>query len=170
MMACLLSGLLYAAFTQAREAAPGSAAEIARIQSQAADVEALVALTKPADWAPIHSCLYYAMAGQYLLARQGVSARLVVGTVIYRPHAAGQHRINPHAWLETGSYLIDPSALPRWGEITVIPLRLVARRFTDIRPGFTALLTIRRQTSPELRDYLAVHRAHFMRALAAQEQ
>lgn len=131
-------------------------------------IESLAARTRPADWALLRSCLYYALAGQYLLARQGVATRLESGAVMYDPSTPGRHGIDPHAWLESRTHFIDCATLPRWGVVTVIPLSLVARDPVDVIPGVTRVLIVGRRSDPEYLDYLDGHRTRFAEALRRQ--
>ena len=131
-------------------------------------IEALAAQTRPADWALLRSCLYYALAGQYLLARQGVATRLESGAVMYNPFTPRRHGINPHVWLENRTHFIDCATLPRWGVVTVIPLSLVARHAADVIPEVTRVLIVERRQDPEYLAYLDGHRARFADALRRQ--
>lgn len=121
--------------------------------------------TKPPDWEARHACLYYALSGQYLLARAGIEATLVTGQVSFAPDTPRRHRICPHAWLETPDYLIDYAILPRRGEVAVIPQRWVAHDLRDVHPGSTAVLALPRPRDPDHLRYLARHRARFARIL-----
>jgi hypothetical protein len=131
-------------------------------------IEQLADRTRPADWALLRSCLYYALAGQYLLARQGVTTRLEGGAVMYNPSTPGRHGIDPHVWLENRTHFIDCATLPRWGLVTVIPLSLVARHPADVIPGVTRVLIVGHRRDPEYLDYLDGHRARFTSALRRQ--
>lgn len=153
---------LYCTTAPAADTATGRAGpDIARILALAPEVEALVARTKPAGWASRYACLYYALAGRRLLAQHGIAAELMTGAVIYAPGTPHRHRIRPHAWLETGTHLIDFATLPRRGEVTVIPLDRVARRGRDVRPGITRGLALLRPRDPDHLHYLARHCARF---------
>jgi hypothetical protein len=138
------------------------------IASLASAVEALVERSKPAEWALRRSCLYYAFAGQDLLARRGISASVWVGAVVYDPGTAASHQIWPHAWLETATHFIDFSALPRWGTVKVIPRHLVARRPWEVRPGTTRALALPRVEDAQLVAYLALHRERFDRKVKGE--
>ena len=124
-------------------------------------IEALTRRTKPADWELLHACLYYALAGQYILAGRGVPTRLRGGAVLYYPDTPLHHPIKPHVWLETGTHFIDCSALPRWGYIAVIPLQEVARNPASVVPGVSRLLILEERNDPEFLGYVARHRARF---------
>jgi hypothetical protein len=164
-VAGILAGIFLSVVTHAG-VVPGTPPQVVqRIQSLAADAEEIVSRTKPAAWQNMHSCLYYAFAGQYLLANRGIAARLVVGTVLYNPFTPYHHGIRPHAWLETDTYLVDFSTLPRWGYISIIPLSAVARRVSEIKPWTTRVLTLIGKRDPEVDRYLATHRQRFKRAL-----
>jgi hypothetical protein len=130
-------------------------------------IEALAARSMPANWELLHACLYYALAGQYLLAQRGLVTRLEGGAVLYYPDTPLQHRIKPHVWLETDTHFIDGSALARWGYITVIPRQRVARRPGEVIPGFTRVLILS-STVTGILNYIA-HRARFERALQGVE-
>ena len=136
--------------------------------SMASEIERVVALSKPADWETAHSCLYYAFAGQHLLAQRGIAATLWVGTVVYDPGTSTRHGITPHAWLETATHFIDAATLPRWGAVTVIPLELVATNASQIIPGETQVLVRRRPGDRDLLQYLAEHRARFEDAVNSE--
>lgn len=128
-------------------------------------VEAMVAKTRPLEWPELHACLYYALAGQRLLAEAGISTRLVQGTVVYGPYIAGQHKINPHIWLETATHIIDYATLPRWGEVSVIPRSLAARNARAVTPGLTRILAWPRPRSAPEQRFIMMHRARFEQAL-----
>jgi len=138
------------------------------IASLAFAVERLVERSKPAEWALRRSCLYYAFAGQHLLARQGISASLWVGAVVYDPGTAASHQIWPHAWLETATHFIDFSALPRWGTVKVIPRHLVAWGPWEVRPGTTRVLALPRVEDLQVVAYLAFHRQRFDRRVKGE--
>jgi hypothetical protein len=129
----------------------------------------MVADTKPFSWPMKRACLYYAFAGQRLLAQRGVVASLWVGTVIYAPGTPAAYRITPHAWLETATDYIDFSTLPRWGKVTVIPHELVASEQSDVHPGFTRVLVLRSPENPHLLHYLTSHHARFERQVGRTE-
>jgi len=128
-------------------------------------IEALTERTTPSDWELLHACLYYALAGQYILALRGIPARLKGGAVLYYPDTPLRHDIKPHVWLETDAHFIDCSALPRWGYIAVIPLQQVARNLASVIPEMTRLLILEERNDPEFQDYVAWHRARFERVL-----
>lgn len=153
-------------------AADGATAQVGTyvttVASLAPKVERLVERTKPADWALRRACLYYAFAGQYLLAGQGIAASLWIGAVAYDPGTAISHQIWPHAWLETATHFIDYSALPRWGTVKVIPRALVARGPAEVRPGSTRVLAVQRSVDSDLGAYLAFHRERFDRRMKGE--
>jgi hypothetical protein len=136
------------------------------VRSLGSAVEQMAARTKPAHWEMRRACLYYALAGQALLARRGIATSLRVGAVIYAPGTAAAHGISPHAWLETPSLFIDYSTLPRWGEVSVIPRARVAPAPAAVEPGVTGVLTRLRPADADLRGYLSAHRARFRRMLS----
>jgi hypothetical protein len=156
-----------------RSAAAGPDAQtrylIAVTERLAPGIEALTERAMPRDWQLLHGCLYYALAGQYLLARHGINTRLEGGTVVYFPTSPLHHRIRPHVWLETTTHYIDCSALPRWGFIVVLPLREVARDAASIVPELTEVLILEKRDDPEFDDYVAGHRARFEGILAKRE-
>jgi hypothetical protein len=139
------------------------------MNSLASRIEALAARTMPANWELLHACLYYALAGQYILAQRGFVTRLEGGAVIYNPFSSACHDIKPHVWLETDTHFIDGSTLPRWGYITVIPRQRVARHPGEVIPGFTRILILEQRSDPEFLNYIATHRARFERALQGAE-
>jgi len=139
------------------------------ISALASDVERIVAHSKPTDWEFRRACLYYAFAGQYLLARQGIAATLWVGTVVYDPQTPADHLISPHAWLETATHFIDYSTLPRWGNVKVIPHNRVATDQSEVVPGATQVLALHRAEDPGLIAYLSVHRARFEKKMNGGE-
>jgi len=124
-------------------------------------IEALTQRTTPSDWELLHACLYYALAGQYILALRGIPARLKGGAVLYYPDTPLRHEIKPHVWLQTDLHFIDCSALPRWGYVAVIPLHEVARNLAAVIPGKTRLLILEERNDPEFRNYVARHRTRF---------
>jgi len=128
-------------------------------------IEALTERTTPANWELLHACVYYALAGQYILARRGIPTRLKGGAVLYYPDTPLHHNIKPHVWLETDTHFIDCSALPRWGYIAVIPLQQVARNPASVIPEMTRLLILEDRNDPEFLDHVATHRARFDRIL-----
>jgi hypothetical protein len=138
---------------------------IAITQCLAPGIEALTERTLPPDWQLLHGCLYYALAGQYLLARCGIGTRLKGGAVVYFPTSPLHHRIKPHVWLETPGHYIDCSALPRWGYIVVLLLREVARDSESIIPGLTEVLILEERDDQEFGDYVTTHRTRFERVL-----
>lgn len=151
----------------AAAATPRGEVEIGQIvESLGEAVEDLAAGARPLEWPRLYSCLYYALAGQHLLAGEGIPTRLVLGTVVYGPYIAGQHGINPHIWLETATHLIDYATLPRWGEVSVIPMERVARSAREVTPGLTRILILPRRASPQERHFITIHRSQFERALA----
>lgn len=163
-----VAALLWAVLAIPRAAAgaiDGAGTEVGTALSLAVEVERLVEQTKPGDWALRRACLYYAFAGQYLLAQQGIAALVWVGAVVYDPGTAVSHQIWPHAWRETATHLIDYSALPRWGRVRVIPLHRVARAPAEVTPGTTGVLALRRLEDLDLVAYLAAHRERFDRGL-----
>jgi hypothetical protein len=141
----------------------------ATMNSLASRIEALAARTMPANWELLHACLYYALAGQYLLAQRGLVTRLEGGVVVYNPYSPASHDIKPHVWLETDTHFIDGSTLARWGYITVIPRQRVARRPGEVIPGFTRVLILEQRSDPEFLNYIATHRARFERTLQGVE-
>jgi len=165
IIACLCVALLLPAWDVAT--AERNTAELREIvESLGEAVETLAAETRPLEWPRLHSCLYYALAGQHLLAGEGIPSRLVLGTVVYGPYITGQHGINPHIWLETATHLIDYATLPRWGEVSVIPLSLVARSTREVTPGLTRIAVLPRPGSLQERRFITMHRSRFERALA----
>jgi hypothetical protein len=128
-------------------------------------IEALTERTTPANWELLHACVYYALAGQYILARRGIAARIKGGAVLYYPDTPLHHSIKPHVWLETDAHFIDCSALPRWGYIAVIPLQQVARNPASVIPEMTRLLILEERNDPVFLDHVATHRARFDRIL-----
>ena len=128
------------------------------VNALALDIEILAAHTRPAEWELQHSCIYYALAGQYLLARQGVATRLEAGAIQY----------DPHIWLESPTHLIDCATLPRRGEISVIPLSFVAQHPAEVIPGVTRALIVDRYGDPAYLAYLAGHRDRFADILRTQ--
>jgi hypothetical protein len=132
-------------------------------------IEALTECTTPANWELLHACLYYALAGQYILAGRGIPTRLKGGAVLYYPDTPVHHDIKPHVWLETDTHFIDCSALPRWGYIAVIPLQQVARNPASVIPEMTRLLIPEERNDTEFLDYVARHRARFEHILRRAE-
>lgn len=126
-----------------------------------AAVEALASTTRPQHWPMKRACLYYALAGQALLAKHGIPAMLRVGQVEYRPGAVAAYPIAPHAWLETGAHVIDYAMLPRWGRVAVIPRDLVATDPLSVLPGVTQLLAMRDRPTKPLGLYLNHHYRRF---------
>lgn len=141
----------------------------ALMRTLAPEIEALTERVIPADWELLHACLYYAMAGQYLLALRGIATRLKGGVVVYYPDTPMHHRIKPHVWLETATHFIDSSALPRWGYIVVLPLQEVARGPASLMPGTSRVLILEERDDREFSDYVARHRARFERVLRGME-
>jgi hypothetical protein len=160
----LAAGLVLPAAPAADSPPTGAQPLAGTLETLAAEIEHLVARTKPAGWENERSCLYYALAGQHLLAQRGIASTLRVGAVIYDPGTSTRHGISPHAWLETPTHFIDPATLPRWGEITVVPLELVVTSTSQVIPGRTMVLVRRRPGDPQLTQYLADHRRRFERA------
>jgi hypothetical protein len=113
----------------AAEPAPRSgdpAALVRAVNEMAPAVERLAARTKPVEWPLLRACLYYALAGQRLLAARGIPTVLNRGRLIYAPGTPACHPIHPHVWLESPGHLIDFSTLPRWGRPTVLSLSRTA--------------------------------------------
>jgi hypothetical protein len=156
---CCILGLLSVSAIRAQEVADSGLVQ--RAASLAPQVEWVVARTKPLHWECRRACLYYALAGQHLLARQGIPAALRFGSVVYGPGAPAAHTIDPHAWLETPTGLVDYATLPRWGVVTVIPHELVATTPWEVQPGVTRVLTQRWPSDAALRGYLSTHRSRF---------
>jgi hypothetical protein len=148
--------------------APSTDALDGHVFAIAADVEQAAARTRPPSWPLKRACLYYALAGQHLLARRGIDAALRIGTVVYDPGTTAAHRISPHAWLETASHLVDYAMLPRRGRPTLVPLGQVARDTAGVVPGRTRVLALTDPDNRQLRAYLAVHRARFARLMLAR--
>ena len=161
--------LVVAALAMADVDDPASGASTRAVTSLAGQVEELVAHSKPADWEMRRSCLYYALAGQYLLARNGIDAILWTGAVVYDPRTRARHPISPHAWLETASHFIDYSTLPRWGEVTVIPREQTATEKTGVHAGITRVLLFHRPGDSALIEYLDTHRARFGRIVNGED-
>jgi hypothetical protein len=159
------AGLLSLVRTGLGQAFASTRRLIALMDTLAPEIEVLAARTMPAGWQLLHACLYYALAGQYLLARRGILTRLEGGAVLYYPDTPLQHRIKPHVWLETDTHVIDCSALPRWGYIAVIPLQQIARHPEQVIPGVTPLLILEQRHDPQFLEYIASHRARFERVL-----
>jgi hypothetical protein len=164
----LCLGMLFRPAVAADSAEPSTRWLSDTVTALTPQIESLAARTRPADWALLRSCLYYALAGQYLLARQGVATRLESGAVMYDPSTPRRHGIHPHVWLVSRTHFIDCATLPRWGVVTVIPLSLVARHPVDVIPGVTRVLIVGRRSDPEYLDYLDDHRARFADALRRQ--
>jgi len=158
---CLGLGLLLPSAARAEDVVQGEEASTEILTGLASDVEQMVARTKPIHWEARRSCLYYAFAGQRLLARQGIAASLWVGTIVYDPGTPAAYPITPHAWLETADEFIDYSTLPRWGKVTVIPHQWVASKQSDVDPGVTRVLVLRFPEDLDILGYLTVHRARF---------
>ncbi len=145
IIVCLCIALLLPARDVA--AAERNTAELREIvESLGEAVETLAAETRPLEWPRLHSCL--------------------LGTVVYGPYITGQHGINPHIWLETATHLIDYATLPRWGEVSVIPVELVARSTREVTPGLTRIAVLPRPGSLQERRFITMHRSRFERALA----
>jgi hypothetical protein len=167
--ALLGAGLLSLVRTGASQASATTRQLIALMDTLAPEIELLAARTIPANWQLLHACLYYALAGQYFLARRGTLTRLEGGAVLYYPDTPLQHRIKPHVWLETDTHVIDCSVLPRWGYIAVFPLQQVAHNPEQVIPGVTRLLILEQRNDPQFLDYVASHRTRFERALRGTE-
>ncbi len=163
--AILGAGLLTRVGTGAGQTPVSTRQLIAIMNRLAPAIEALAARTMPPDWQLLHACLYYALAGQYLLARRGILTHLEGGAVLYYPDTPLQHRIKPHVWLATDAHVIDCSALSRWGYIAVIPVQRVARHPEEVIPGVTRLLILEQRDDAQFLDYVAGHRARFEHAL-----
>jgi hypothetical protein len=138
---------------------------IALMDRLAPAIEVLTERTTPSNWELLHACLYYALAGQYILALRGIPTRLKGGAVLYYPNTPLHHDIKPHLWLETDRHFIDCSALPRWGYIAVIHLLQVARNLASVIPEMTRLLILEERNDPEFQNHVARHRARFERVL-----
>jgi len=151
--------------TGTASATPGDGPQVSRLTALAPVVEQAAARTRPATWPLKRACLYYALAGQYLLARAGIDTTLHIGTVIYDPQTPAAHRISPHAWLETAHHFVDYATLPRRGQVTVIGLGQVAADEADVMPGQTRVLALGEPDNPQLHAYVAVHRARFLRLM-----
>jgi hypothetical protein len=130
-------------------------------------IEALTERTTPFDWELLHACVYYALAGQYILAHQGIPPTERRGCAQPVYPTASRHQT--HAWLETDTHVIDCAALPRRGYIAVIPLQQVARNPASVIPWMTRLLILEDRDDPEFLDYVARHRARFERVLRGAE-
>jgi hypothetical protein len=115
----------------------------------------------PASRERLHARVYYARAGEYILARRDIRTRLKGGAVLYYPDTPLHHNIKPHAWLETGMDFIDCPALPRWGYIAVIPLQQVARNPESVIPEMTRMLIQEERNDPQFPDHVTTHRARF---------
>ncbi len=154
-------GLLFPAGASADSASEHTRWLQDTVNALALDIEMLAAQTRPAEWEMLHSCIYYPLAGQYLLAWQGVVTRLEAGSILYDPQTPLRHGIDPHIWLESPTHLIDCANLPRRGEVSVIPMSLVARHDSEVVPGVTRVLIVDRYRYPEYLAYLAGHRNRF---------
>ncbi|MCF7992317.1 MAG: lasso peptide biosynthesis protein [Thiohalocapsa sp.] len=124
-------------------------------------VEQLAVRTKPVHWPRKRACLYYALAGQSLLAAHGIPSALYVGDVIYAPGTRLCHPIEPHAWLRTATHFVDFATLPRWGRVTVLPADRIAGADADVVPGRSAVLTLPQAPNPQLSAYLRYHAKRF---------
>jgi hypothetical protein len=124
-------------------------------------VEQLAVRTKPVHWPRKRACLYYALAGQSLLAAYGIPSALYVGDVIYAPGTRLCHPIEPHAWLRTATHFVDFATLPRWGRVTVLPAARIAGAYADVVPGRSAVLTLPHASNPRLNAYLRYHAKRF---------
>jgi len=136
-----------------------------RLAAVAGEVEDTAARTRPSNWPLRRACLYYALAGQYVLARQGIPSSLRQGTVVYGPGGPSAHRISPHAWLETATHFVDYATLPRWGRPTIVSRQQVATAMAQVDPVNTAVLALREPIVGPMRGYLAVHRARLARQM-----
>ena len=161
----ILAGLLALTRTAAGQTPEYTRRLITLMYCLAPAIEALTERTTPSDWELLHACLYYALAGQYILAHRGIPTRLKGGAVLYYPDTPLRHDIKPHVWIETDAHFIDCSALPRWGYIAVIPLQQVARNPASVIPEMTRLLILEERNDPEFQDYVAWHRTRFERVL-----
>lgn len=169
-IACVFAaGLFTLTRTSVGRAAGQSRPLIALMERLAPAIEALTERTTPANWELLHACLYYALAGQYILAGRGIPACLKGGAVLYYPDTPLHHDIKPHVWLETDTHFIDCSALPRWGYIADIPRQQVARNPASVIPGVTRVLILEERNDPEFLDHVATHRARFERILRGAE-
>jgi len=139
-----------------------SPALASRIEALAPLVEATAAATRPRHWPMKRACLYYALAGQALLARRGVAAGLRAGRVVYWPGTPAAYPIDPHTWLRSGAYFIDYAALPRWQRVAVIPGHLVAAAPAQVVPGITRVLAVPDALDPQLQRYLQHHHRCFL--------
>ncbi len=131
------------------------------VESLGPAVEARAAQSRPQHWPMKRACLYYALAGQALLAQQGIPAQLVVGRVVYAPGTSAAYAIRPHAWLETETHFIDFATLPRWGEATVVPRALMATEAAAVRSGVTQVLVAPAPLDRPLQRYLSHHARRF---------
>jgi hypothetical protein len=139
-----------------------SPTQTSTIQSLREAVAAAAAATRPRHWPLRHACLYYAMAGQTLLARHGIPATLRVGRVVYRPGSPTAHPINPHVWLDTGTHFVDYALLPRCNEVAVVPAGLVATHPAQVVPGVTPVLAITTDHEASMELYLRHHYRRFL--------
>jgi hypothetical protein len=128
------------------------------VQGLAPAVDALVDATKPARWTKRRACLYYALAGQRLLAQQGIWAQIRAGSVVYGPFTVARHSIRPHFWLETPTHFIDFSTLPRWGKASIVPLTRVAYQPGQASPASTRILAFRAPCDAACQTFVAGHR------------
>lgn len=143
-------------------ASPTSTASPLEVARALADqVESIAAGTRPRNWPLRHACLYYALAGQALLARYGIASELRIGNIDYRPGTGLHHPISPHVWLETETHFIDYAALPRWGRVEVIPRALVAETSGQVRPGATPVLAAPLRPDAALAQFLRHHERRF---------
>jgi hypothetical protein len=136
-----------------------------RLAAVAGEVEDTAARTRPSNWPLRRACLYYALAGQYVLARKGIPSSLRRGTVVYAPGGPSAHRISPHAWLETATHFVDYATLPRWGRPTIVSRQQVATAIAQVEPGDTAVLALSEPIVGSMRGYIAVHRARLARQI-----
>lgn len=146
----------------------GRTGEKQLVDALAAEVESMAAQTRPPHWPLKRSCLYYALAGQVLLAQHGVKAVLRVGAVDYFPGTPLAHPIDPHVWLETDTYFIDYATLPRCGRVTHIPRDRLATAPEEVRPGMTSVLGVGAEPDRALTLYLRHHALRFRHWLRMQ--
>jgi hypothetical protein len=155
----MVLALLAVAMPAASRAQPATSTSIIEGLSEA--VAAAAAATRPRHWPLRHACLYYALAGQALLARQGIAATLRVGRVVYRPGTPGAHPIAPHVWLDTGTHLVDYAMLPRRGEVAIVPKWRIATHPSQVVPGVTPVLVLAAHDDQALGLFLRHHHRRF---------
>jgi hypothetical protein len=129
--------------------------------SLAPEIDALVETSKPVLWPKRRACLYYALAGQRLLARHGIAAAIRTGTVVYSPLTTARHSIHPHFWLETPTHFIDFSTFPRWGKASVAPLDRIARHRRELLPGIALILAAPMPCNLQCETFVGRHRLSF---------